>query len=97
MGPYNTNNCGNSWAEAEKAAVWCKARIADGYSAAHVRIDRCGNLIEWNAFGDTNSQYGWEIDHIWPVSLGGNNHISNLQPLMWRVNRLKGDNPIFIY
>ena len=36
--------------------------------------------------------WGWEIDHIKPVSKGGTDDLSNLQPLQWENNRRKGDN-----
>ncbi|KUG25132.1 hypothetical protein ASZ90_005048 [hydrocarbon metagenome] len=36
--------------------------------------------------------YGWEIDHIIPLSLGGTDDIANLQPLHWENNRKKSDN-----
>jgi 5-methylcytosine-specific restriction endonuclease McrA len=38
------------------------------------------------------SEGGWEIDHIVPVSLGGSDDLDNLQPLWWKNNRRKGDN-----
>lgn len=40
--------------------------------------------------GATN-KHGWEIDHIRPVVAGGNDDLSNLQPLQWENNRKKGD------
>lgn len=37
-------------------------------------------------------EYGWEIDHIKPSSLGGSDGLYNLQPLQWENNRSKSDN-----
>lgn len=34
---------------------------------------------------------GWHIDHIKPISKGGTNHYTNLQPLWWYDNLSKGD------
>lgn len=35
---------------------------------------------------------GWHIDHIKPISKGGTNHYTNLQPLWWYDNLSKGNN-----
>lgn len=37
------------------------------------------------------SQFGWEIDHIVPVSSGGTDELENLQALHWENNASKGE------
>ena len=44
-----------------------------------------------NQYGNRDSQYGWEIDHIRPVANGGSDEISNLRPLQWENNAAKQD------
>ena len=63
-------------------------KIGAGLAAYH---DICGHPIQLSHHGDTDSDLGWEIDHIVPLSQGGSDDISNLQPLFWRSNREKGD------
>lgn len=85
---------GGTWTEQEIQAAWNKAQLAAGYHPNAVRRDACGALIERNRHGDTNSVYGWEIDHIVPVASGGSDLIFNLQPLQWENNRAKSDGPL---
>ena len=71
--------------------VWEKGRIVSSEDTSVFRKDACGAWIQLSKHGDRNSDYGWEIDHIQPVALGGSDFLSNLQPLHWKNNVEKGD------
>ena len=85
----NTRVSGKNFSKEEEQAVWKKAQSTDD---PNVCFDICGQEIHFNKYGDTKSDYGWEIDHIKPIAKGGGDELDNLQPLYWKTNRLKGDN-----
>ncbi|MCQ2294026.1 MAG: HNH endonuclease [Bacteroidales bacterium] len=71
--------------------VWNKARKIDGYNPDIFRQDACGAWIVFNKYGLRDNDYGWEIDHVFPSALGGDDDINNLRALHWKNNASKGD------
>src|SRR3989442_13738871 len=72
--------------EARKLAVWAKGHIIPGYDPATWRRDDFGHAIRFSDYGDRNSTYGWEIDHIVATALGGLDDLSNFRPFRTAVN-----------
>ncbi len=71
--------------------VWKKGGPIDKYDEREWRYDMCGTVMNFPEHGNRDSEYGWEIDHIEPVALGGGDELTNLQPLNWQNNVKKGD------
>jgi hypothetical protein len=86
---FNTRENGLAFNENIIERVWQKGKIEPDYPS--FRKDKCGASMQRDKYGETE-QWGWEIDHIKPVALGGVSDIDNLQPLQWENNRHKGDN-----
>jgi hypothetical protein len=70
-------------------SVWGKGSIVINNDANIWRKDQCGAWIKKSFYGDRNSQYGWEIDHI--DTNTDNNDLSNLRPLQWKNNASRQD------
>lgn len=87
----NTTMIGQKWPNDLLKLVWEKGIIIPNYPQDLWRLDYCGGIMNFTEHGNTDSKYGWEIDHINPIANGGNDNFQNLQPLNWEVNRKKSD------
>lgn len=81
-----------------KDEIWEKGIPVDGYDPKIVRKDACGAWIIRDLYGDKETLFGWEIDHIFPesklIELGKSDKASdmiNLRPLNVTNNTSKSD------
>lgn len=77
-----------AWTKDQILAVWRKGKVVKGDDGSRFRLDDCGAWMSLVYYGDRDSRYGWEIDHIDP---DGGDGIDNLRPLQWENNCAKSD------
>lgn len=65
--------------------------VVPGFDPALWRKDYVGAWIRRDMYGQ-EGDYGWQVDHLRPISHGGTDDVSNLYPLQWRNNISKSDN-----
>jgi len=75
--------------------IWEKGVAVLGYDSHEYRKDVCGAWMHYSKYGDRNSKYGWEIDHIYPRKKAEEHHhnadvLANLRPMQWENNQMKG-------
>lgn len=70
--------------------VWKKAFPQESNNPDVFRKDYAGAWIKKSEYG-MDSDYGWEIDHLRPLSKDGDYSIENLYPLHYKNNQKKGD------
>ena len=70
--------------------VWSLGHEIPNYDSNVWRRDDNGDVIKFSEYGNRDSEFGWEIDHIHPSALGGSDHLSNKRPLHCRRNTADG-------
>lgn len=77
--------------EEKKEYCWNHAQIVEGYDKDSIRKDPCGAWIFKAHYGLRDSDFGWEIDHVFPIILGGDDFEDNLRAMHWKNNMSKGN------
>lgn len=70
--------------------IWEKASKVRELDERIYRKDACGALIMRDKYGKINP-YGWVVDHIFPIALGGDNQLPNLRAMHYLNNISKAD------
>jgi hypothetical protein len=70
--------------------VWDKGIVQENNDPQQFRKDIVGAWIKRESYGK-EEPYGWEIDHVYPESKGGDDNLLNLRPMQWQNNRSKSD------
>lgn len=75
---------------------WNHANIVKGYDKDTIRKDVCGAWILKEHYGLKDSEFGWEIDHVFPIIMGGDDFEQNIRAMHCKNNESKGDDyPVY--
>lgn len=80
-----------NYTDNEKLWAWENASVIPGMDPTRYRKDSCGAIIMWDKYGEQDSPFGWEIDHIYPISMGGTTIKENLRAMQHRNYASKGN------
>ena len=72
--------------DSEIYLVWCKGTEIPGEDPNVWRLDCFGNRIKRDEYGNRQSKFGWEIDHIVALAFGGKDTLENKRPLHYKAN-----------
>lgn len=70
-----------------KREVWEKGQKVEGFDPGMYRKDACGAWIIWDKYGALDNLYGWQIDHICPVSRLEKRGFSEAE--IWNIRNLR--------
>lgn len=86
------------YTEEQKRDFWGRTNTVDGEDQQEVRRDASGAIIHYSDYKNRDSDYGWEIDHIYPRLLLEEAGVPeelisnprNLRAMNWKNNVSKG-------
>ena len=89
----------NTTKEELKDIAWKGARIVDNHDPNIERMDACGAWIHYADFENHESDLGWDIDHVYPISKLRLlkvprdlwNHVTNIRAMHWKNNQSKAN------
>ena len=70
--------------------IWEAANHAGSSDPAMYRKDCVGAWIKRDQYSQEGN-YGWGIDHVYPLSKGGKDDSPNIRAMHWENNRSKAD------
>lgn len=77
-------------------SIWNRAAEMEGLDPKLFRKDACGAVMARSQYGIRDSNFGWEIDHVYPIAMGGDDNIENLRAMQWENVESKGsDFPVY--
>lgn len=77
-------------------SIWNKAMEMEGLDPNLFRKDACGAVMARSQYGMRDSNFGWEIDHVYPIAMGGDDNLENLRAMQWQNVDSKGsDFPVY--
>ncbi|WP_322949528.1 HNH endonuclease domain-containing protein [Mycoplasmopsis cynos] len=72
----------------DKNKVWASVK---SYQNGNKKRDFAGRIMDKSAYGDPNSEFCWNIDHILPVSCGGKDELENFIAVHCETNTEKAN------